>query len=182
MVRFVEIRNRSRTVRPGRLAPVGSAAGGISHEACRRHYLVGPGHKVIGLPQNSSCTRTNVLETAWVNNTVSFEYEYLRTSKHVRQIYKMCSYSTYIVGCPLIFEILNFCLFTPSNGSIGHKNNACKIFLKKKIIFRGCATRSKLPKNDVFHLHLHYGGRKKSVSQKYFFFNIFPCFGWPWIR
>ena len=34
------------------------------------------------------------------------------------------------LGCPLIFEVLNFCLLTPSNGSIGHKNNACKIFLK----------------------------------------------------
>ena len=84
------------------------------------------------------------------------------------------------LGCPLIFESLNFCLITPSIGSIGHKNNACKIFLKTNN-FRGLATRSKFPKKNCFPFTLGRGA--KNVSQKHiFFYNIFSCSGWPWIQ
>ena len=34
------------------------------------------------------------------------------------------------VGWPLFFEFFNFYRDTPSSGSIGYKNKACKIFLK----------------------------------------------------
>ena len=36
----------------------------------------------------------------------------------------------YILGCPLIYELLNFNRLTHSTGLVGHKNNACKIFFE----------------------------------------------------
>ena len=36
------------------------------------------------------------------------------------------------LGWPLFFDFFNFYRDTPSSGSIGYKNNVCKIFLKNK--------------------------------------------------
>ena len=71
------------------------------------------------------------------------------------------------LGCPLIFEILNFNRLTPSNGAIGHKNNACKIFLKNINIQRS-RKEVKVVKNSYFPFILGHFAKITKVKNNLF--------------